>query len=233
MQEILKKLGLEHKEIEVYLVLLKMGSTTASQVSKETNIDRATTYRYLDSLAHKGLLGYVIKNNVKYYNPAPPEKILEDLKEKTREYEEILPKLQALTKLPKEETIVELYKGKEGITTILKDILTEGKDYYVFGAEEKFEEILPVFSQQFLKRAEKQGMSENLIINKGTKLTKIRTGKYKTLTKNLLAPITTVVYGDKTALLIWSEPSYGILIKGKDVSKANKEYFKHLWEKAK
>ncbi len=47
------------------------------------------------------------------------------------------------------------------------------------------------------------------------------------------SPVTTAVYGDKTAIFIWSEPYFVILIKDKGTAKAFNSYFDVLWEVAK
>ena len=51
-----------------------------------------------------------------------------------------------MTKSSKEEISVEMYKGVEGIKTILNDILRVGKDYVIFGIDESmFKERVGTF----------------------------------------------------------------------------------------
>ena len=44
----------------------------------------------------------------------------------------------------KEETKVEIYRGKEGLKAVLKDIIREKKDYIAFGEEGRFQKVLPI-----------------------------------------------------------------------------------------
>ncbi|MCK5630725.1 MAG: TrmB family transcriptional regulator, partial [Nanoarchaeota archaeon] len=54
MIESLKKLGLNKTESNIYLQLIKKGSLTAIEISKETKIHRRTIYDNLNILINKG-----------------------------------------------------------------------------------------------------------------------------------------------------------------------------------
>lgn len=235
--EILRKLGLEEQEVKVYLVLLRVGSVTASAVSKETNIDRATCYRYLDSLISKGIVSYVIKNNIKYFQAAHPERLLKDLKEKQIEYKKLLPELVDLSNLPKEETSVEIYKGKEGLKTVLRMILRERKDHLVLGDEGDYAKLLPIFFAQFIKQCEIDKIHEKVLTSQKTyKEMKKFDHEYsqtKALPSEFSFPTTTLIFEGKIILFNWVEPYNAIVISNKDMARAYENYFEMLWGMAK
>jgi len=234
---VLQKLGLDDKEAQVYLVLLRLGNTTASKVSIETNIDRATCYRYIDSLVHKGLASYAILNNVKHFQPAHPEKILKNLREKEDTYKKLLPELIGLTKLPKDETVAEVYKGKEGIMTVLRDLIRSKKDHLVLGDEGHFMDLMPMFIQSFLKECEKNKMKEKVLCSEKA-IKKIKKLDYKysetrALPHDLVLPTTTLIYGNKIVLYNWKPPYHAIVIINKYMADTYKVYFELLWKIAK
>lgn len=234
--KILRKLGFNEKEIQVYLTLLRLGTITASKVSTETNIDRATCYRYIDSLIHKGAVSYVIKNNVKYFNAAHPEKILKDIQEKEKEYKKILPDLLSLSKLPKEETIAEVYKGKDGIKTVLRNILKTKKEHYVLGDEGHFQDLMPVFFRQFINTCLRDRIKERVLCSEKVKK-EIQKFDYKysetrALPHDTVLPTTTLVYGDKIVLFDWILPYSAVIIKNKNMASSYKNYFELLWKTA-
>ena len=114
MKEELKKFGLNEKEADVYLTLLKEKKATASKIAKLSKLNRTTAYLELDNLMKKGLINYVIKNSKRYYQPANPEKLLSILEEKKEFIKKILPELKSLTsEINPFKT--EVYEGKEGI----------------------------------------------------------------------------------------------------------------------
>ena len=67
IEETLKKLGLNEKEITIYLMLLKIGSVPASVLGQRTNITRSTAQYTCQQLAKKGLIHSIQKNNTFKY----------------------------------------------------------------------------------------------------------------------------------------------------------------------
>ena len=230
--EILKGLGLSDKEISIYLALLRFGTVTATKIAQETDIDRTTSYRFLSSLINKGLVSYAIKNNVKYFTAAHPTKFVQDLKNKLEQVNGILLDLEALTNLPKEETKVELYKGKEGLKTVMKDILRERKPYTFIGEVEKFFTELPIYIQQWLKQVERLNIKGKLICNDKAKFQVAKTESYKLISNNYISRVSTWTYANKSALFIWSNPFFAVVIENEDVTQSNLNFFNFLWNLA-
>ena len=232
----LKKLGLQESDIKIYLSLLKRGLSTATQIAQHTALNRSHIYDKLDILLEKGLISFVIKNNVKYFQASNPEKILDYISEMQKDIQSIIPDLNKIQSTPKSRTSVELYQGKEGMKTVFKDIIREKKDYFVFGEEGKFQKILPIFIQQLLRDIKRFNLTEHLLSKedqRGKIVTTSKNTKIKYLPDKYFSPVMTAVYGDKTAIFIWSDPLFAILIKDKDVAKSFKSYFDLLWEIAK
>jgi sugar-specific transcriptional regulator TrmB len=127
-KEVLKELGLSDGETKVYLALLKLGPSTVNKITKITEQHRTTIYDFLEKLLNKGLVNYVIKNNVKYYKATHPNKLMDLLKEKEDNLKNIMPSLIDLSKFQKEEVKVEVYKGKEGLKTVMLDVIRSGKE---------------------------------------------------------------------------------------------------------
>ncbi len=232
--QILKKIGFNEKEIKVYLVLLRLGTITASKISKETDIDRATCYRYIDSLIHKGAVSHVIKNNIKFFTAANPEKILADLQEKELEFKKILPDLISLSKLPKDDTLAEVYRGKEGIKTVLRNVLKTKEEHYVLGDEGHFQDLMPIFFQQFINTCLKNKIKERVLCSEKVK-SKIQEFDYKysetrSLPNNIIQPTTTLIYEDKIVLFDWVSPYSAIVIKNKNMASTYKNHFDLLWK---
>ena len=233
--EPLKKLGLQEAEIEVYLSLLTHGISSAAEIAKNTKLNRSHIYDKLENLLQRGLVSSIIKNNVAYYKAADPKKIFDNLKSIEEEMKVLLPQLQKIQQLPKKETAVELYYGKEGMKTVFKDVLQENKDYYVFGEEGKFQEVFPVFTQQFLREVKSKKLVEHLLSKEKLrgKIAVTSFSRIKYLPDTHFSPTMTTIYGNKVAIFIWSEPSFVVLIKDKEVAQSYKSYFDVLWKIAK
>src|SRR3989344_6965152 len=231
-ESILREIGLQGGEITVYLSLLKLNEATATQITQNTGLHRSNIYDIIEKLINKGLASFIIKNNVKYFRASSPTKILDYIKEKEVKISQIIPSLIEISKGKVEDIKVEIYKGKEGIKTILSDIIKEGKDYLLFG-HLKFEEILPIYVKQFVKLIDKKKITEKAILEKGAEIIPAKHHKYKNILKEYLFPNATIVYGNKVAVFIWQDPYYIILIENKDVASSYKTHFNLLWKIAK
>ena len=235
IKRLLQDLGLEEKEAKVYLALLSLGETTATKISKKTNLDRTLIYQLGNKLIEKGLASYIIKNNVRYFSAANPEKLVQDLKEKEKQLQKAMPQLIRLTKVQEQETKVEIYRGKEGLKTVLKDIIRTKKNYVGLGEEGRFQKVLPIYVHKFLKQLEKNDIHEKVLVREDLKsiTLKSKNSIFRYISKDYLSPVTTLIYGNKVANFIWTLPYHTILTTNKEVADSFRSHFEALWKIAK
>ncbi len=69
VQNSLKAIGLNDKEIKVYLALLKSGKATPSALAKTTGINRATVYSVAKSLISMGIVAEDLSGKTLYFVP--------------------------------------------------------------------------------------------------------------------------------------------------------------------
>lgn len=230
---LLKQLGMNENEIKIYLFLLKSGTSTAPEISKNTGIDKATIYRGLDNLIKLGFVSEAVIDKVKRFTASPPHKLLDKTEELKEELEKVVPELQKLSALQRTTAQVELYQGKEGIKTVMRDILESGKPYVIMGHVETFFDEIPVYCDIWISRIEKKKVRGRLLCPKEEFVKIAKTEELRYLPKQLTSLISTWVYGDKTAQFIMTRPAYVVLIKNKDVAKSNWKLFEYIWKSAK
>jgi sugar-specific transcriptional regulator TrmB len=233
INEILKDLGFEDREIKIYLALIKHNGLTALQISKEARIDRTTTYDVLEKLIDKGIVSVFVKNKVKNYSALKPKELLVHYKEKYFALEKILPELNNFT--TKEKTIAkcELFQGKEGLKYILKDLISSKLDYKAIGIRDEYEAVLGYLVDQGILTLNDFKVKETAIVENGVKFTKVKNGVYRYLDKNILPPTTTLIYGKTVVFFIWKEPYMAVKIENHEIAKTQEEYFNLLWKIAK
>ena len=231
-KEIFKQLGFLEAEVDVYTSLLRLGPSLVSKLHKETGLHRTHIYDLLEKLREKGLVSIFIQSGKKHFQAAPPAKIISYIEEKKATVKEFLPDLEKLMTLPREETHVELFKGKEGLKTVLQDVLKTKRDYSVMGNIKQFEQILQYAMPQFLRQIEKLKIKERIISDKKETILEIKTGNYKHLKSDYLFPSSFWIYGSKVAIFIWSLPYFAIVINNKEVAKTYENYFEFFWRLA-
>ncbi len=104
VEEILKELGFNEKEVQVYLEALKLGRTTPARISKNTGINRSTVYSVVKNLIKKGVIAEDIGGKFDYVVALPPdslEKILDEKKRQLKKESGLVEKaIDELEKLP-------------------------------------------------------------------------------------------------------------------------------------
>ena len=173
-KEVLLGLGLTNNEVEAYLSLLRLGSSTANDIAKQSGLHRQAIYDALERLLEKGFAGFVIKNNVKYFQAMHPSKIIDFLEDKKRSVELLLPELSKITKEGSETTRVESYKGRGALRVYFREAIKEFKGKkeppLVYGVEEKrFHEADKIAIEIYLRELRKLGIKERVLVKEGEK----------------------------------------------------------------
>lgn len=236
MKEIINKLkflGLTKIEAKIYLVLLKLGMSKAGQISKEIQINRTTTYDSLRRLLDKGLVSYVVQANTKVYEATNPEIILELVKEKEKEAKSIIPQLKEIYKRPKRKKDVTLYYGYKGVKSVFQDILREGKEILVLDDEGGFSSKMPYYAPHYIREIEKKKIPIKHIVREGVKINSTKTTKVRHISKKTKSFSAMDIYGDKVAIIIWTEPPEAVIIKNKTAADSFRSYFEELWKNSK
>lgn len=232
LSEVLKELGFEDREAKIYLLLLKEGDLAALQLARLSQIDRTTIYDILEKLSNKGIVSVYLENKTKKFKALTPEKLLVYFKEKYSSLERIIPELNKITSYEKDKTTCELFTGKEGLKSVLKDLISIRKDYKVIGIKKEYEEILGYFNEQGVLKFDEFNVKEKAIVEKGTEFKKLKKGDYKYIDEKL-SPVTTLIYNDTVVFFLWTEPYFAFRIINKTFRKAQEEYFGLLWKIAK
>ena len=235
--EKLKQIGLNEKESKVYIELLQAGDSLVSKIAERTKINRSLLYTVLLNLANKGIVTYIIKNNVRYYRAAEPNKILSMLKEKEKIFESILPDLTELHKPRTKKPIIEILEGKEGIKTILNDVLRIKQEWFAFNVPGKGPEILGSTVHAFEKERQKEKITLNVIcvkteegIKRGKEFSQMKYTHVKYAPRPYESPASNWVYGDRIVIIFWyKEFPFAVRIIDKNLAESYKNHFKTLW----
>ncbi|MFC1697646.1 TrmB family transcriptional regulator [Nanoarchaeota archaeon] len=233
IKKTLKNIGLSNNEINAYLALIKVGPSKAGRIAKEASIDRSACYDALKRLLEKGLISYVTKANVKWFQPENPSRIKEYLKDQMDDVDDVMPQLVGLYKLPKESKNVRIFHGYKGIRSVFQDIATDKTPVDVFGSEGQFVERMPYYAPHFINAQVGNKIKTRLISRKGRGEDNAPPNtEVRHVPKDVISPVATNIYGDKIAIIIWSEPPEAIIIENRDAAQSYRAYFEVIWKSA-
>ena len=231
-ESLLRNLGLTSSEIKVYLCLLELNSASASEISEKTGIYRKNVYDSLQRLLKKGLISFAKIETKKIFNATDPQRLLDFLELRKKEIQSVLPELKKIYKLPPVVDNVAIFKGKDGIRSVFEDIIKTNVNYDKLGTGEKFKKLLPYYYIQYQKKKELNKIRCRAIYSeneRGKSFVKEFIGEVRFLPKDFINPATTIIYGDKVAIIAWKENPTGILIHSQEVAESYKYYFDSLW----
>lgn len=240
---LLEQIGLTKAEINVYLALLELGSSTTGPIVEKSQASSSKIYEILEKLLQKGLASFVIKNGMKFFEASNPQRLLDYLKEKEtelktqeQELQQMLPELELKRTLSKYKSEATIYKGMKGLETAFQDIFKtckKGDTNYVFVVGQLDERMNEFFKRHYTLRAQ-QGINTKTIFSEaGRDLYESRKniplfeGK---IVGTTTSPATVNIYGSKVNLRMGeSKNVICMVIDNKELADSFLEQFNLLW----
>lgn len=232
--DILRDIGLSEGDIKIYLALLKLGTTQTGPLMKEAGMTNSSAYRCLESLMKKGLVSYIVKNNVKHFQAADPKNILRFIEDKKSKLEELLPQLSKKFEPTGQE--VKLFEGYKAIRSAYEeglDDMRSGDEQLFFSiTEEGFSHpnIQSYFMSLSVKRRER-GITARGIALPGTRSIfekyPVRPSMRYT---DLKLPHGISIFKTKVIFITLRENPTAILIRSKEMTETYRHFFESMWE---
>lgn len=240
---ILRDIGLTDSEINVYLALLELGSSTTGPLVDRSGAASSKIYEILDRLIQKGLVSYVIQAGTKYFEAVDPQRLLDyihekevQLKQKEAELKKLLPELQLKQTLSKYKSEAQIYKGMKGVETAFNNIFRvckKGDTVHVFVVGEVDDRLNEFFKKHYAVRAQRGIKTKTIFSEAGRKLYESRKniplfeGKVMGTTSS---PATVQIYGSKVNLRMGnSDQVVCLVIDNKKLADAFQEQFDLMW----
>ncbi len=240
IRPLLSRIGLDAKEIEVYLVILSLKVARASAIAAAAKTTRSHTYIILRNLEQKGLIAEVVRGKVIHFIAEPPQRLKQYVEERERELhslvplvDSVLPLLSSFTKPLTGAPHVTMLQGKEGMRQLYRDALNQG--------------ICGIFNPDVMYEAF-EGNIVTMLLGKHTTM-RARdllmqthtTGRYlkevppdddyhvRLLPKSAKFETDTMIFGDTVALLAYDDQRTIVRIENKNIADAFRAWFEILW----
>lgn len=139
--ESLKDIGLEEREVKIYLALLELGESTVLPVAQKSDIKRTYAYDVLDSLMKKGLVSYVEKNGRRRYAAEDPKKIDQILRDRLAHFRDVLPEIMTIFNRSINKPKVRFYEGSDNIRGLYEEF-AHVKEYVSLASPDHFYDLL-------------------------------------------------------------------------------------------
>ncbi len=228
----LGKLGLNKKEAEIYLILLKIGYCSVQKIAEKIDLSRPTVYRTLERLKKKNLINTAQKGKRNYFVADSPDALLNILRIKKRQAEEqereflrIINTLQNQYHFNSKENIIEIY-DKNQISLILEKLSSSQLSEVKFISNKSDSGIDKVF--QALRKKNGSKFKVKKISFKKDDQSKKEFIETKLLNKKSLFPEKNIIITDKVFILSENDSN---IIKNRNTVELLNSIFDLLWEK--
>jgi HTH-type transcriptional regulator, sugar sensing transcriptional regulator len=245
-QKELLEIGFSRKESNVYLALLELGPSTASQISRKAGINRTTSYDILESLAYGGLVNPIGEAKIKKYSAENPSKVLKFLENKINKFrdqhekaKQLLPQLLSIYNI-KEKPKVRFYEGNEGMKEAFEDTLNAKGEILAYAVgEDMFKALSEKYFKSYFKKRVLRGIKVRVIAPDTPESKAVSANDQKEMRESLLVPkdkfyfsIEMNIYNNKIMIASWKE-KFAIIVESEEISSAQKKIFELSWEGAK
>jgi hypothetical protein len=240
LRPLLKRVGLDEKEVEIYLAVLSLKVAPASDIAKLAKQSRTHTYLILRKLEKMGLVSETKEGSLIQFVAEPPERLISHLKDQEKEYRDLqslvagaLPLLSAITKSYVSTPRITVLKGLDGMKQVYRDVFAH--TFVGLYNAESFEDAFGenIVTLLFGKGAKLRGR-DLIVQNAATKgyLKDVPTDDeyaVRLLPKGVTFDADAMAYGDTLTIFAFDEERTIIRIENKKIADAFRSWFEMMW----
>ncbi len=232
----LRELGLTSNEIKVYLALLRHTALNPTRLAEVTGLHRSYIYDTLDRLLERGIVNTVLVGKKKHYQAQDPKVLRDGVEMQLKQLDQVLPQLSQLFTEQKEETRIELHKGRRAFRTMLKDIaanVRHNDTILILSVDEDFASTVePIYLKQYFTVLQENDTKERIVIAEGgTRLPEPHID-YREIDPAAFGGTMTTIHQNKVYLFHRGDPMHLIVIESQRIADSHRKQFEFLWNLA-
>lgn len=238
LSQSLQEIGFTEKEALVYLALMELGSGTVTDIAQRAKLKRSIIYIILEGLIKRSYVSELPDTKINRYVAAEPTKILNDLKNKTTDFKNLLPSLLAIYNKTTWKPKINYFEGKEGLISVFRQTESAKEAYYITNIK-GVAEHLPAeverwidFFQNKSPRTYKcqQILTDTKIDREFAKKSQGESVKFKFLPKDSTLDMDISLFDNKVALTSLKDHLFIVVIESKALYNSMKTVFDLLWQ---
>jgi sugar-specific transcriptional regulator TrmB len=238
--KLLEQANFTEKEAQVYLALLELGKGTVTDIAKITELKRSIIYVILEGLIKRGFASTIPGKKINIYQAGDASLILNQLSVLTKNFSEMLPVFNTLSKKGKRKPKITYHESREGILKVYEES-SHAKESFYITSYVRMNRFLPGAFQNWLKGLKKgiyKFKSLNLVPEneEEIRLAKemIKEGqKARTLSELNDMRMDFALFDNKLAITSLEEEPFIVEIESEEIVKSMKPIFDIAWQKGK
>jgi sugar-specific transcriptional regulator TrmB len=244
IRPLLQRIGLDEKEIEIYLALLPLKMARASAIAKAAKQSRSHTYLILRALEEKGLVSEVERGKVIHFIAEDPKRLLSYVQDREREYKELqplvksaLPILSSLTGILPGKPRITMLQGEDGIRQLYRDILAQ-EFRAIFNAQAMYDTfgrniVVDMFGDDVRLQGRDLFVDNEAGRRFANEVTQTEGYEIRLLPKGISSYSEMIILGDTVSFFAYDEDRTIVRIENKNIADACRSWFDVIWENSK
>lgn len=238
----LEILGLNQKEINIYLTVLKLGSAPLRKVAEVSGLKRGTVYDALKKLQNLGLIGFLDGKRHRYFTAEHPRRLQSLVTQREVATQEArqdiiskLPQLESLIGIAGHRPNVQYFEGASGVKSILEDVLSEtvktrSQLYRVYSSAGIRDLIASAWPSYNNSRKKLGVRVKALALGEGGGTHGLDERKW--LSTDDSAPMYTIIYNNRLAFIGLDDRDqlFSVMINDKAIADTQRMIFDSLWQ---
>ena len=233
----MQEIGLNDKEIALYLATLKNGESGMSTLARIAGLKRTSAYVVFESLEQKGLLSSFNAKSGQKFIAKEPGYLLQKLQKETSAIKDALPDLMAMSSKAKQAPQITYYEGVENYQRIIEECLqrpgiilrhigslAEGHQVLTKDYDQKYFVPTRIKNKISIKAIYLADVKDLFVADDGSQLREVRFLPEAVQMKTL-----TLIYGHRVVIATSKEHLVTVVIDSEEIAKDEKMKFDLLW----
>ncbi len=242
---VLRSVGFDEKETQLYLAGLQLGPAPASDYAKAATLNRITAYNTLESLAQRGYFTILKKARGKCYAPVSPEYLALEARKNVAALDRALPELRSMQGVKYRRPNVRFFEGWEGMRHVYEDTLSAKSEVLNFANSAVVRTFWPQYDDEYVAERVKRGIRLRGICPNDTIGRQVHGEDKQHLREIRLVPASEFdftneinIYDHKVAICSFASgprgdsDMFGVIIESKEVAETQRQIFEMAWRYA-
>ena len=161
---LLTNFSVTDEEAEIYLTLLKLGASTATDVSNKLKTNRTATHFHLKKLVDKDLVQLTKRGRTFVFRALAPSELATRFDRATTDFKSHVPQLEALQKIEGEAPRVQVTESRTGYFKVYDEIssLPEGDSFLAIEGADALHNEMTLLTNEEMKNFYSKIISRNI-----------------------------------------------------------------------
>lgn len=221
----------------MYTAALELGQESIQEIAKKSGVKRTSIYNFLDEMRERGLLVETHKRKRKLYSAVGPEQLVEIVKNRLHELQDVIPELLAIANASRKKPRMMFFEGIDGIKNIYADILKDRKPVVGWSDFEHNLKVMRRFYETYVPERSRRNITYHVIVRDTPAAREWAKGNRGALREtkflrsdNIRTEIN--IYGDMVVLMSFrSTPPIGVMIEDTNIAATMRDAWQQLWDR--